>query len=109
MGKSTTFAYDTSHTYSAGYLLTNVTAADGASFTLHYDHPDFADYVTSITTSYSASISFSFGETDPNGNSYGSNILTGITDAAGMKSQLFYDGFYANVSELITPYGTTLL
>ena len=109
-GNSTTFSYDTSHTYSAGYLLTTVTAADGATFTPHYDHSTYSDYVTSITTSYGPSVSFSYGDTDPNSVTYSDLCLTGITDAAGITSHIFYEltiGGY--VTELITPNGTTLL
>ena len=103
-GNSTTFSYD------AGYLLTTLSAADGATFTLHYNHPTYADYVTSITTSYGASVSVSYGETDPNNVTYSDFTLTGITDAAGIKSQIFYEqGFGGYASQIITPYGTTLL
>ncbi len=107
IGNSTTFAYDTSHTYSSGYLLTTVTAADGATFTLHYD-PSYTDFVTSISTSYGASVSFTYGEIDPDGNTYAVGALTGITDAAGIKSQVFYESYDGGyVRELITPYGKT--
>src|SRR5207249_4801916 len=102
-GNSTTFSYD------VNYLLTTVTAADGAAFTLHYNHPSYFNYITSITTSYGASASFSYGETDPNNVTYIDACLTGITDAAGIKSQIFYETYFGGyVSELITPYGTTL-
>ncbi|MHB8521579.1 MAG: RHS repeat-associated core domain-containing protein [Limisphaerales bacterium] len=103
-GNGTQFSYD------ANFLLTTVTAADGASFTMHYNHPSYSDYITSISTSYGPSVSFSYGETDPNNVTYNSACLTGITDAAGITSHVFYEqtiGGY--VSEMITPYGTTLL
>src|SRR5205823_3630251 len=103
-GNATTFTYD------ANFNLTTVTAADGAAFTMHYNHLTYANYITSVTTSYGASVSFTYGGTDPNGNSYGDYFLTGITDAAGIFSQVFY-GTVASLSSfvslLITPYGTT--
>lgn len=96
-GNQTTFAYD------ANFLLTTVTAADGATFTPHYNDSIYSDAITSITTSYGASVSFSYVDL------YGP-ILTSITDAAGISSQIVYeDEAGHSVKKLITPYGTTYL
>jgi RHS repeat-associated protein len=102
----TTFTYDTNFT---GYFgLTNVTAADGTSFTLQLDnqyYPDLPATVTNITSSYGASISFRYSV--PNYYDVGLN-LTNIIDAAGISSTIGYSsGFGFAVNELVTPYGTT--
>jgi len=90
-------------TYTPGFLLTNVTAADGTSFTLHYDNATLPSYVTSVSAPYGATASFvydtSSGVTDD-------GSLTNLTDAAGISSGLAY-GNWGEVSSLVTPYGTT--
>src|SRR5207249_2047207 len=88
-GQKTTFAYD------ENYYLTNVVGADGASFALHWDDsygPYSPPFVTNITSSYEASVSFSYSLPD-----YGVLALTNITDAAGISSQIQYESspFYA--------------
>lgn len=96
-GKKITFAYDGS------FYLTNATAPDGTTFTLHYDDVSHPTYVTSVSSSYDASVSFGYGN-------FG--LLTNITDAAGISSQFIYEDMGLGggaVTELITPYGTTLL
>lgn len=95
----TTFTYNTNFTSYFG--LTNVTAADGTSFTLQLDNRYSADglpaTVTNITTSYGATVTFIY-DLGPN--------LTNITDAAGISSSIGYASSYA-VNQLVTPYGTT--
>src|SRR5439155_3718019 len=55
------------------------------------------------TPSYGASASFTYG-----GGAYGGLVLTGITDAAGINSQISYWNSIGDyVTQLITPYGTT--
>jgi len=105
-GNKTTFTYDTSFTSYFG--LTNVTAADGTSFTLQLDnqyYPNLPATVTNITSSYGASVSFRY--TVPNYSDIGLN-LTNITDAAGISSTIGYaSGLGRAVNQLVTPYGTT--
>ncbi|MGI8967159.1 MAG: hypothetical protein ACR2H1_13880, partial [Limisphaerales bacterium] len=91
-GNETTFLYDTN------FYLTNVTAADGTTFSFSFDY-SYAFYnlpavVTNITTSYGASVSFS----------YSGPYLISITDAQGITSQISYGG---GGKQLVTPYGTT--
>jgi YD repeat-containing protein len=93
-GNQTTFAYNTN------FYLTNVTAADGATFTLQYNQPLRPDAVTSIASSYGASVSFGYQDL------YGP-VLTNITDAAGISSQIAYVADTGLATQLITPYGTT--
>lgn len=112
-GNATSFAYDTSLVNSSGFtfvLLTNVTAADGTTFTIQYSPYSFAPYtnywVTNVFTSYGSSVSFTYDTTsDPF--AYDSELL-GITDAAGIQSQIMYedgmDGF--DVNQITNAYGT---
>jgi YD repeat-containing protein len=96
-GNQTTFSYD------LNFHLTTVTAADGTTFTLSYNDSIYSDAITSIGTSYGASVSFSYADL------YGP-ILTNITDAAGLSSQIVYEDVAGHsVKKLITPYGTTYL
>lgn len=103
-GAALTFAY-------SGALLSTVTTLDGVTFTLSYD-ATYTNLVTGVTASassgYAAAVTFSHGETGPDSTVYDAQTLTGITDAAGIKSQIFYQttaGAY--VQTLVTPYGTT--
>jgi YD repeat-containing protein len=103
-GRKTTFTYNTNFTDYFG--LTNVTAADGTSFTLQLDNryaPDYPATVTNITASYGASVSFGYVYSAPD-----TLMLTNITDAAGISSQISYATAYGGaVTQLVTPYGTT--
>ena len=105
-GDKTTFAYNTNFT--DYYGLTNVTAADGTSFTLQLDNqyaPNLPATVTNITSSYGASVSFRY--TVPDYLTVGLN-LTNITDAAGISSGIGYaSAFGLAPNQLVTPYGTT--
>jgi YD repeat-containing protein len=94
-GDAVTFSYD------SNFYLTNVTAADGTSFTLHYGSSN-PSYITSVTSSYGSSVTFTY-------DSYYGTTLIGIADAGGIQSQFVYEtpGGGA-VNQLITPYGTTL-
>ncbi|SPE60028.1 putative YD repeat protein [Verrucomicrobia bacterium] len=102
-GNQTTFAYD------ANFYLTNVTAADGATFSLQYSNSTFPDLITGVTSSYGATVSLQSGPFTEDS----SAVLTNIIDAAGINSELAYtEENYANgpiyeLSQLITPYGTT--
>ena len=96
-GHSNIFAYNTN------FCLTNLTAADGATFSLQYTNTTLTNYITSITTSYGAAVNFQYGSSN-----YG--VLTAVTDAAGIKSQFYY--LYAwggPPTALVTPYGTTYM
>jgi RHS repeat-associated protein len=103
-GQKTTFTYNTNFTDYFG--LTNVTAADGTSFTLQLDDryaPDYPATVTNITASYGASVSLGYVYSAPD-----TLMLTNITDAAGISSQISYGTAYGGaVTQLVTPYGTT--
>ena len=102
-GNATTFAYD------SNFYLTTVTAADGTAFTLQYGMAAaVAHLITGVTASYGNSVSF--GQLTNAWNlRYGGILLTNITDAAGISSQIGYqDGADGGpVTQLITPYGTT--
>jgi len=104
-GKKTTFTYDTNSPYYFG--LTNVTAADGTSFTLELDdrYAPYSSVVTNITSSYGAVVSFRYSLPDYY---YSGPTLTNITDAAGISSYIEYESPIGDaVSRLVTPYGTT--
>jgi hypothetical protein len=104
-GVGTAFSYD------QNFYLTNVAAADGASFTLHYGSGSIPNLVTSITSSYGASVSLGYSTPDQ----YSSYALTNIVDAGGITSDFAYANVDAvtgatmggAVTNLITPYGTT--
>jgi RHS repeat-associated protein len=101
-GNKTTFAYDTH------FLMTNVTAADATTFSLYYLYNPGGDlsqnFVTNITTSYGSTVSIDYDYPFIT-----ASQITGITDAAGIHSQINYEGGSAGgyVKKLITPYGTT--
>jgi RHS repeat-associated protein len=97
-----------SFTYS-GNLLTNVTAADGVSFTLSYKHATDADIITSVSSSYGASVTLTHGETGPGApdNYPWPQNLTTITDAEGITSHVWYPYPASQAGSIVTPYGTT--
>jgi RHS repeat-associated protein len=94
-GKSVTFTYD------LNYYLTGVTAADGTTFTVNHGDSQNPDVITSITSSYGASVTFTHDSVD-------GSVLVGMTDAAGISSQLTYKDPHAGgpVTQIIGPYGT---
>jgi RHS repeat-associated protein len=98
-GNKTSFAYD------GNFFLTNVTAADGASFALQLDQTFLQPLVTNVTASYGASCSFSYG-----GTSYDPQVLVAIQDAGGISSLFDYEAPAGGLlTKLTTPYGTTFL
>src|SRR5258708_2912160 len=81
-GSQTTCASDTN------FYLTNASAADSTTFALQYADANFPDHVTSITTSYGATVSF--GYLIYNDGYENIEGMTNITDAAGIPSQFTY-------------------
>jgi len=66
------------------FYLTTVTAADGVTFSLSFSNDYPVQVVTGITASYGPSVWFYYAS-----GQY-SDMLTNITDAAGISSQISY-------------------
>jgi hypothetical protein len=92
---TTAFAYNTNQ------YLTTITAVDGTTFTFHYTNSLYPSYVTSVSTSYGQAVYIAYDQS--------TLLLTNITDAAGLSSQIVYenDSGYSFPASLITPYGAT--
>ena len=87
--------------YDANYYLTGVTAADLTTFSVNHTNVSNPDAITSVTSSYGASVYFTYDLVN-------GPVLTGLTDAAGIASQLTYADAHSGgpVTQIIGPYGT---
>ena len=98
-GYITTLNYDCSNPIAVN--LTNVVDANGGSTTLTYiTNVDNTVLLSQVTDPFGRSATFSYDAT--------SDLLTNITDVAGLSSSMIYDSIGV-VTNFTTPYGTTSL